>query len=415
MAAWEDEMKNLPRDWVVLDPAAYYASVGGKFIKMDDHSLLGAGSVPPFSAYTVTAKTDLTNITGFRLEAIADPNLPFNGPGRAANGNFVLTEFEVAAAPYAGGKTNAVPLQHATADYSQNGFSVTDAIATNVNKKGGWSVDDLPGRRNVSHQAVFEARNPVGFAGGTWLTFKMTQTYGGEHCLGRFRLSATTGKQPLHADPLSRHARELLSVPPEKRTQAQERELFGFYRLTDSRFNEGNKKIDEEQAKWPTAPTTLVLKARDEPRETHIFKRGDWQKPGPLVTPGVPSILNPLPKDAPLNRLTLAQWLVDRKSPTRGARHRQSHLAGVFRAGHRGDGGRFRHPGRSAHASAIAGLAGGGIHGFGLGCQTYSAADRRIGHLPAILGHHAAVVGEGPIQRVAGPRSAGAGRGGNYT
>ncbi len=33
MAAWEDEMKNLPRDWVVLDPAAYYASVGGKFIK----------------------------------------------------------------------------------------------------------------------------------------------------------------------------------------------------------------------------------------------------------------------------------------------------------------------------------------------------------------------------------------------
>jgi hypothetical protein len=58
------------------------------------------------------------------------------------------------------------------------------------------------------------------------------------------------------------------------------------------------------------------LKARAEPRQTHIFKRGDWQKPGPLVTPGVPSILNPLPKDAPLNRLTLAKWLVDRKNPT---------------------------------------------------------------------------------------------------
>ena len=77
-----------------------------------------------------------------------------------------------------------------------------------------------------------------------------------------------------------------------------------------------NKKIDDEQGKWPPAPTTLVLAARDEPRQTHIFKRGDWQKPGALVTPGVPSILPPLPKDAPLNRLTLAKWLVDKHKPT---------------------------------------------------------------------------------------------------
>ena len=92
--------------------------------------------------------------------------------------------------------------------------------------------------------------------------------------------------------------------------------MFSFYRLSDTNFADANKKIDEEQAKWPPAPTTLVLKARPEPRETHIFRRGDWQKPGPVVTPGVPSILNPLPPDAPLTRLTLAHWLVDRKNPT---------------------------------------------------------------------------------------------------
>jgi hypothetical protein len=34
------------------------------------------------------------------------------------------------------------------------------------------------------------------------------------------------------------------------------------------------------------------------------------------VTPGVPSILHPLPAGAPLNRLTLARWLVDKKNPT---------------------------------------------------------------------------------------------------
>jgi len=317
MAAWEVEMKALPREWTVLDPASYYGSVGAKLIKLEDHSLLAGGSVPPFSIYTITAKTDLTNITGFRLEALTDANLPANGPGRAKNGNFVLTEFAVEAAPANSTNKNlAIPLQNATADFSQANFPVTAAIDGITTNKTGWAVQDLPGRSTCNRQAVFETKTPTGFTNGTILKFTLDQTYGGEHTLGRFRLSVTTGKQPVRADPLPRHARELLSVPVERRTHEQERELFSFYRKTDAQFAEANKKIDDEQGKWPLAPTTLVLKARDEPRPTHIFKRGDWQKPGPLVTPGVPSVLNPLPKDKPLNRLTLAKWLVDRKNPT---------------------------------------------------------------------------------------------------
>lgn len=317
MAAWEKEMKAIPRNWTVLDPISYYGSVGAKFDKLDDHSLLGGGSVPPFSAYTVRAKTDLTNITGFRLEALTDPNLPAFGPGRAPNGNFVLTAFSVEAAPNEpNAKTNPVPLQNATADFSQPGFPISATIDGKDDKTTGWAVEDLPGRRNRDRQAVFEAKTPIGFKGGTILKFTLDQTYGHDHTIGRFRLSVTTGKQPMQADPLTRHARQLLDIPPEQRTHEETLELFDYYRRTDSRFAEANKKMDEEQSKWPDAPTTLVLKAREEPRQTHIFKRGDWQKPGALVTPGVPSILNPLPKDAPLNRLTLAKWLVDPKNPT---------------------------------------------------------------------------------------------------
>lgn len=317
MAVWEKEMKALPRDWTVLEPVTYYGSVGAKFDKQEDNSLLAAGSIPPVSEYTVTTKTDLTNITGFRLEALTDPNLPASGPGRATNGNFVLTAFSVEAAPVvSGGKTNMVALTNATADFSQPGFPVTAAIDGSPNKKEGWAVEDLPGRRNLDRQAVFESTQPVGFKGGTWLKFTLNQTFGHDHTIGRFRLSITTGPRPTRADPLTRHAREILSVPVGSRTHEQQLELFGYYRMTDHRFDDANKKMDEEQSKWPKAPTTLVLKARDEPRQTHIFKRGDWQKLGALVTPGVPAILNPLPKDAPLNRLTLAKWLVDRKNPT---------------------------------------------------------------------------------------------------
>jgi hypothetical protein len=59
-----------------------------------------------------------------------------------------------------------------------------------------------------------------------------------------------------------------------------------------------------------------VLQARQQQRETHILTRGDFLKPGKPVGPGVPAFLNPLPADAPSNRLTFAKWLVDRNSPT---------------------------------------------------------------------------------------------------
>jgi hypothetical protein len=317
MEAWEKDMKAAEGTWKVLDPDTYYASVGTKFTKLGDNSLLATASSPPVSGYTVTARTSLKGITGFRLEALTDANLPSYGPGRAANGNFVLSEFSVEAAPdVPNAATNPVPLQNATADFSQPDFPVAAAIDGIITNKTGWAVEDLPGRRNRSRQAVFETKDAAGFDGGTVLKFMLNQSYGGEHTLGRFRISATTAPRPLRADPLTRHAREMLALARSQRTPAQQRELFGFYRLTDARMADVNKKIDDEQNQWPIAPKTLVLAARDHPRPTRIFIRGDWAKPGALVTPGVPSVLPPLPKDAPLNRLTLARWMVDKRNPT---------------------------------------------------------------------------------------------------
>jgi hypothetical protein len=310
MADWESRMTSMDRQWTVLDPSAYYASVGTKFSKLEDNSLLATGSNPGVSEYSVTCKTTLKGITAFRIEALTDPNLPHDGPGRAGNGNFVLSEFTVQLG------TNAVPLTNATADFSQDGFPVAAAIDGITTNKIGWAAQDLPGRGNRDRQAVFETQKPLGEGGETILKFTLNQSFGDEHTLGRFRISATAGARPVQAYPLSAHAREVLSVPRAQRTAAQERELFGFYRLTDPQFDDDNKKIDEEQAHWPAAPTTLVLAARDQPRETHIFTRGDWQKPGDLVTPGVPSILNPLPAGQPLDRLTLAKWIVDKRNPT---------------------------------------------------------------------------------------------------
>ncbi len=61
-------------------------------------------------------------------------------------------------------------------------------------------------------------------------------------------------------------------------------------------------------------PTSMVLDD-EEPRETHVLMRGEYDAKGERVEPGVPAVLPPLPADAPANRLALARWLVSGENP----------------------------------------------------------------------------------------------------
>lgn len=89
--------------WTVLDPLTFSSSAGGDIItELGDNSLLLSPAAGPSAAvYTITANAPFNGITGFRLDVLADGSLPDSGPGRAFNGNFVLTEFEVDAVPLA--------------------------------------------------------------------------------------------------------------------------------------------------------------------------------------------------------------------------------------------------------------------------------------------------------------------------
>jgi uncharacterized protein DUF1553/uncharacterized protein DUF1549/concanavalin A-like lectin/glucanase superfamily protein/cytochrome c len=68
-----------------------------------------------------------------------------------------------------------------------------------------------------------------------------------------------------------------------------------------------NREKEELQQGIPTA---MVMAEMKKPRETFVLARGDYRNQTEKVQPGVPAFLPPLPKDAPLNRLTLARWLV---------------------------------------------------------------------------------------------------------
>jgi hypothetical protein len=229
LAEWEKTQQKTA--WTVLDPATLKAEGGAVLKKQADHSILVSGKNPTPEIYTVTAATKLTGITGIRLEVLSDPKLPSMGPGRAPNGNFVLSEFSVTAAPEGDPvKAKPVALHNAKADFSQDQFPVGNAI--DGKKDTGWAVAPQLGR---GHVAVFETKEPLTIDNGTALTFTLEQHFAGkEHNVGKFRLSVTTSKAPLSLEGPPEPIAKILSVEPEKRTPQQKDEMLRFYRAQDA-------------------------------------------------------------------------------------------------------------------------------------------------------------------------------------
>ena len=78
-------------------------------------------------------------MTALKLEVLADDRLPSRGPGRAGNGNFVLTELHATGAPTSDpSKSQKLALGRASADFSQSGYPVSYAIDRRPNS--GWAV-----------------------------------------------------------------------------------------------------------------------------------------------------------------------------------------------------------------------------------------------------------------------------------
>lgn len=322
MAEWETNISDVTTDWTVLNPNEWL-NFATKYEKQDDLSLLGGGDLQPSGVMRIWVDTELTNITGFRLEALTNPNLMYNGPGLLGKGSFLLKEFSVEAYPINNPTvTNKIEFWRAEADMEAPGFSITNAIDGKADK-GGWTPTLTVDHRNEKHQAVFECKEAFGFPGGTRMEIVINQTKDKDDqskleafMIGCLRLSITTNDETLKADKLTAEQRQLLAIPSDKRTTDQKLTLFDAYRLTDPSFTNLNQQIENAFTNWPYPPTTLVLQQRDRPRITHIFKRGDRLRPGDEVHPEVLSVLNPFPKDAPRNRLGLAKWIVDRRSPT---------------------------------------------------------------------------------------------------
>lgn len=119
------------------------------------------------------------------------------------------------------------------------------------------------------------------------------------------------------AEPLAK----LAAIPPAKRTAAQANKLRVYFLAQHA-----PPAIAEVQSQLAAArearkefeaaiPTTMVMQEMSPPRETHVLIRGEYDKHGPRVMPGVPASMPPMKTIGPRNRLDLARWLVDPNHP----------------------------------------------------------------------------------------------------
>ncbi|QDU50934.1 PSD1 and planctomycete cytochrome C domain-containing protein [Gimesia panareensis] len=317
LAKWEQQKPEQKPVWTILQPDTVQAKQNTTLSIQPDRSILASGENPGRAEiYTITFKTDLQNINGIRLEALTDPSLPHQGPGRSPTGDFELTMLTLKAAPLdSPEKATEVKLEKAQASFEMAGYKVDRVI--NNSPHTGWSISPQEGKKQI---ATFETKEPFGGEKGTFITVSLQQSTTRKvyHNLGRFRLSLTTGKKPLPLTGMTDLIVETLNTPVDERTPIQKAELLEYYRTIDPQL----KKLKEQelahrkQAPKNPAETTKaqVVDHLKTPRKTHLLVRGDFLNPADEVKANTPAVLPPLQTDNP-TRLDLARWLFDPRHP----------------------------------------------------------------------------------------------------
>ncbi|HVR83769.1 MAG TPA: hypothetical protein VMU54_05610, partial [Planctomycetota bacterium] len=180
-----------PLKWELLAPLRATASQGTRLAILEDGSILAEGGTPRQEQYAVVIQTTLGGIAALRLEVLTDRSLPASGPGRAHNGNFVLTELQVQVLPDTETATGTpIPIERAAAEHCQEGFPIAHVF--DGRNDTGWAILPLVGR---SLEAIFELHSPLPSKSPlTLLVILDHQSIHPQHEIGRFRLSASVSK-----------------------------------------------------------------------------------------------------------------------------------------------------------------------------------------------------------------------------
>ena len=235
LAAWEQAQTAGEPNWEILDTVEQVWMDGVNHPhELADHSVMVLGHPTTHGELYLRAEPSLDGVTGLRLEALTHGDLPYGGPGRNSfRGTFAVSELRVEVQQPESGEWLALPLQNATADFSEaeqtlegdDGKKEAEkrrvgpvAFLIDGQDKTAWRADRGPGRRNTDSVVVVQFAEPVSFPPETQtkvsLVFKHSSPGSARHntMLGRMRVALT--KSPGPRAPAHDHAATLAMQKP---------------------------------------------------------------------------------------------------------------------------------------------------------------------------------------------------------
>ena len=313
---WEKNVLRPQAGWEVLRPRELVGSAGSKLTVEEDFSVLATGPNSQAETYTIRATADTKTIRAIRLQVLADERLPSRGPGRASNGNFVLSSLRIFVESQ---KANSVARRHrlasARADFSQNSRQVTSVLGDDATD--GWAIHPRVGQ---DHVAVFSLRQPIVANGGpVRLRVELDHRVHEDHNIGRFQLSVSSAQVPLLQKVPDTGLLTTLKTPPGKRTGEQVLKLIRFFGYREPELDTRVAAVDRNDKTKPSVgelPKARAVVERRPLRETRLHHRGDFLDKGHVVRRATPADLPPLTSRGQVpDRLDLARWLVSRDNP----------------------------------------------------------------------------------------------------
>jgi YHS domain-containing protein len=241
-------------DWQPLEVVKILSRYGSKITRHADGAILAEGPNPGNEVYNIILRTKLKRVTALKLEAIADEG---KGPGRADDGNFVLTHFQVVAAPAdVESKRSSIDLVKARADFVQAGFDVNQTLNTREEHQNGWAVHPQTAQ---SHWAAWDLQHPVENAAGTTLDITLTHLYaGGRFTLRKFRVMVSDRPNPKGAFSLPDNLLAVLYTPSEQRSDEQRKQIATYYRSVAPELKDARERLAHLQARSAPFPPVIT-------------------------------------------------------------------------------------------------------------------------------------------------------------
>ncbi len=355
--------------WETLHIVSLTAASGTTLEKQADASVLAAGTTPAKEVITVVAESFRQGVRALRVEALTHDSHPQKGPGRAGNGNFVLSDIKVSlrdASRDSVGRASSPSRQKASegqdgleahptltakliaarATHQQNTDSLSVAASIDSDPTSGWAVD--AGGIGKDQAAVFDLETPVPVPGAA--RWKITLSFNHpnpHHSLGRFRLSVSDQAQPTPEvgssgpDAKVVHSLEVLRKNVDESSD-EWRTGLAWFATRESEMISLRQAIADFEKQGPGLQLAKVMVTseglphmshhaddRGFPHfypETHLLKRGDVHQKQDVVNAGFLQVLAPAgvefahwqvarPENSrtSFRRATLAKWMTDPK------------------------------------------------------------------------------------------------------